>query len=75
MWSRSSGGRCCGNPGRIYPFISGFAEGADSYVCGYCGNKRNTTPICFLEAAIPYAGRLKQKSSSMNCCGPVTGSK
>ncbi len=52
-------------------FISGFAEGP-IHVCGYCGGKRNTTPICF-GGCHPYAGRLKTKiSSSMNCCGPVT---
>lgn len=43
-------------------FISGFAEGADLMFAAIVAKQKNYHPELFLEAAIPYAGRLKTRS-------------
>lgn len=43
-------------------FISGFAEGADLMSAAIVAEQKNYHPELFLEAAIPYAGRLKTRS-------------
>lgn len=40
-------------------FISGFADGIDLYFAEIVAGKRREYPALFLEAAIPYANRLK----------------
>lgn len=53
-------------------FISGFAEGVDLMFAAIVAEQMEHRPELFLEAAIPYAGRLKKKISSFkNCCGPA----
>ena len=42
-------------------FISGFAEGADLIFAAIVAEEREHYPDITLEAAIPYAGRLKTK--------------
>lgn len=43
-------------------FISGFAEGADLMFAAIVAEQKEHNPDLFLEAAIPYAGRLKTKN-------------
>ena len=43
-------------------FISGFAEGADLMFASIVAEQKKNHPDLFLEAAIPYAGRLKTKN-------------
>ena len=43
-------------------FISGFAEGADLMFAALVVEEKERHPELFLEAAIPYAGRLKTKN-------------
>ena len=43
-------------------FISGFAEGADLMFAAIVAEQMKYHPELFLEAAIPYAGRLKTKN-------------
>ncbi|MDY3690705.1 MAG: SLOG family protein [Dysosmobacter sp.] len=45
-------------------FISGFAEGADLTFAAIVAELKEQNPILFLEAAIPYAGRLKSKDQT-----------
>lgn len=42
-------------------FISGFARGVDLIFAAIVAEEKETHPGLFLEAAIPYAGRLKTK--------------
>ena len=42
-------------------FISGFAEGADLLFAAIVAEEKTRHPGLFLEAAIPYPGRLKTK--------------
>lgn len=42
-------------------FISGFAEGVDLMFASIVAEEKKQHPELFLEAAIPYAGRLKTK--------------
>ena len=57
-------------------FISGFAEGTDLMFAAIVAEEMEHHPELFLEAAIPYAGRIKTKiNNSMSCCGPATGSR
>lgn len=43
-------------------FISGFAEGVDLMFAAIVAEQKEHYPDLFLEAAIPYAGRLKTKN-------------
>ena len=43
-------------------FISGFAEGADLMFAAIVAEQKEHNPDLFLEAAIPYSGRLKTKT-------------
>ena len=43
-------------------FISGFAEGTDLMFAAIVAEHKKLYPELFLEAAIPYAGRLKTRS-------------
>lgn len=43
-------------------FISGFAEGADLMFAAIVAEQKENHPELFLEAAIPYAGRLKTRN-------------
>ena len=43
-------------------FISGFAEGVDLMFAAIVAEQMEHRPELFLEAAIPYAGRLKTKN-------------
>lgn len=43
-------------------FISGFAEGTDLMFAAIVDEQKKRHPELFLEAAIPYAGRLKTRS-------------
>ena len=42
-------------------FLSGFAEGADLLFAALVAEEKERHPELFLEAALPYAGRLKTK--------------
>ena len=42
-------------------FLSGFAEGADLIFAALVAEEKARHPELFLEAALPYAGRLKTK--------------
>ena len=43
-------------------FISGFAEGTDLMFAAIVAEQKKRHPELFLEAAIPYAGRLKTRN-------------
>ena len=43
-------------------FISGFAEGTDLIFAAIVAEQKHHYPNLFLEAAIPYAGRMKTKN-------------
>jgi len=45
-------------------FITGFAEGVDILFARCVNERRGEYPDIFLEAAIPYAGRIKQLDES-----------
>ena len=47
-------------------FISGFAEGADLMFAAIVAEQIKCHPELFLEAAIPYAGRLKTKNQQFH---------
>ena len=47
-------------------FISGFAEGADLMFAAIVVEQKKHNPDLFLEAAIPYAGRLKTKNKQFH---------
>lgn len=47
-------------------FISGFAEGADLMFAAIVAEQKDYHPELFLEAAIPYAGRLKTRSKQFH---------
>ena len=56
-------------------FISGFAEGADLLFAAIVAEEKARHPELFLEAAIPYPGRLKTKDQRfhelLDCCDGV----
>lgn len=43
-------------------FISGFAEGADLIFAAIVAEQKEQHPDLYLEAALPYAGRIKTKN-------------
>ena len=43
-------------------FLSGFAEGSDLIFASIVANEKEHRPELLLEAAIPYAGRLKTRN-------------
>ena len=47
-------------------FISGFAEGADLIFAAVVAEQKKLHPELFLEAAIPYTGRLKTRSKQFH---------
>lgn len=47
-------------------FISGFAEGTDLMFAAIVAKEMEHHPELFLEAAIPYAGRMKTKSQQFH---------
>ena len=47
-------------------FISGFAEGADLMFAAIVAEAKKENDSLFLEAAIPYAGRLKTKDKEFH---------
>lgn len=47
-------------------FISGFAEGADLMFAAIVAEQKNYHSELFLEAAIPYGGRLKTRSKQFH---------
>lgn len=47
-------------------FISGFAEGADLMFAAIVAEQKANHPELFLEAAIPYAGRLKTRNKQFH---------
>ena len=47
-------------------FISGFAEGADLMFAAIVAEQKENHPELFLEAAIPYAGRLKTRNKQFH---------
>lgn len=47
-------------------FVSGFAEGADLMFAAIVAEQKGHNPDLFLEAAIPYAGRLKTKNKQFH---------
>ncbi len=47
-------------------FISGFAEGADLMFAAIVAEQKKLHPELFLEAAIPYAGRLKTRNKQFH---------
>lgn len=47
-------------------FISGFAEGADLLFAAIVAEQKKSQPDLFLEAAIPYAGRIKTKNKQFH---------
>ena len=47
-------------------FISGFAEGADLMFAAIVSEAKKENGSLFLEAAIPYAGRLKTKDKEFH---------
>lgn len=47
-------------------FISGFAEGADLLFAAIVAEQKKNHPDLFLEAAIPYAGRVKTKNKQFH---------
>ena len=56
-------------------FISGFAEGVDPIFATIVAEQMEHRPDLFLEAAIPYAGRLKTKNKQfhelLRACGGI----
>ena len=56
-------------------FISGFAEGVDLMFAAIVAEEKARHPELFLEAAIPYPGRLKTKDQRfhelLDCCDGV----
>ena len=51
-------------------FISGFAEGTDLTFAAIVAEQKERHPELFLEAAIPYAGRLKTRSKQFHTLLP-----
>lgn len=47
-------------------FISGFAEGTDLMFAAIVDEQKKRHPELFLEAAIPYAGRLKTRNKQFH---------
>ena len=47
-------------------FISGFAEGVDLMFAAIVTEQKENHPELFLEAAIPYAGRLKTRNKQFH---------
>ena len=47
-------------------FISGFAEGTDLMFAAIVAEQKKLQPELFLEAAIPYAGRLKTRNKQFH---------
>ena len=47
-------------------FISGFAEGTDLMFAAIVAEEMEHHPELFLEAAIPYAGRIKTKNQQFH---------
>ncbi len=47
-------------------FISGFAEGTDLMFAAIVAEEKKLHPELFLEAAIPYAGRLKTRNKQFH---------
>lgn len=47
-------------------FISGFAEGTDLMFAAIVAEQKKLHPELFLEAAIPYAGRLKTRNKQFH---------
>ena len=47
-------------------FISGFAEGTDLMFAAIVAEQKELHPELFLEAAIPYAGRLKTRNKQFH---------
>lgn len=47
-------------------FISGFAEGADLIFASVVAEEKKQYPNLFLEAAIPYTGRLKTRDKNFH---------
>lgn len=47
-------------------FISGFAEGTDLIFASVVAEEKKQHPDLFLEAAIPYSGRLKTKDAAFH---------
>ena len=58
-------------------FLSGFAEGADLLFAALVVEEKARHPELFLEAALPYAGRLRKRrtSGSTSCSGTAMGSR
>lgn len=52
-------------------FTSGFAEGADLMFAAIVAEQKERHPELFLEAAIPYAGRLKTRSKQFHALLPA----
>lgn len=57
-------------------FISGFAEGTDLMFAAIVAEQKEYSPNLYLEAALPYAGRIKTKSKQfhdlLRICDEVT---
>ena len=49
-------------------FISGFAEGTDLMFAAIVAEQKEYSPNLYLEAALPYAGRIKTKASNFTIC-------
>ena len=47
-------------------FISGFAEGTDLMFAAIVAKQKEYTPNLYLEAALPYAGRIKTKNKQFH---------
>lgn len=47
-------------------FVSGFAEGTDLMFAALVAEQMESHPELFLEAAIPYAGRMKTKNKQFH---------
>lgn len=72
MWSRSSGVKWKKRLRRAIPGLFPVCRGVDLMFAAIVAEQMEHRPELFLEAAIPYAGRLKTKISSFkNCCGPA----
>lgn len=56
-------------------FLCGFAEGADLLFAAVVAEEQKKCPVLCLEAAIPYAGRLKTRNKRFQelllCCSEV----
>lgn len=67
MWSRSSGGRCWRQSRTDIPgLFLALRRGADLMFAAIVAEQKEHNPDLFLEAAIPYAGRLKTKNKQFH---------